>query len=373
MANELHVISCETNNSQLVVRSHIQDFNTKSQLIVYESQEALFFKEGQALDLFGPGRHSLTTDNLPLLKRIFGRLFGGNTPFPCDVFFINKVNVLDLLWGTDAPIVVEDPKYHLIVSVRANGQTGIRVTDSRRFVVKLVGLLPDITVETVRRSIKGMLLSAVKESIAQAIVEQGISILEITTALSSLGESMCEKINRRIGDLGLALDHFSINSILGDEGDLAKLREVKEKRLEVTTEAELEAYKLRVLSEARAAARATEGYTYQDERRFDVLEGAAKNEGGAGGLVNLGVGLGVGAGVGREVSKMVDMSTPAAPQAGGATCGNCHTPLAPGARFCSSCGTPVPAEPRPAFCPQCGNRAPEGSRFCPSCGCKLFD
>ena len=130
---QLHVIEQEMTNDQLVVRHHVEDFNAKSQLIVYESQEALFYKNGQALDLFPSGRHELTSENVPLLKRIFGGLFGGKTPLPCDVYFINKVNVLDVIWGTDSPIELEDPKYHLLVRVRANGQTGIRVKDSRRF------------------------------------------------------------------------------------------------------------------------------------------------------------------------------------------------------------------------------------------------
>ncbi len=376
---ELHVISSEMNNSTLVLKSHVEDFNAKSQLVVYESQEALFFKDGQALDLFGPGRHTLNSDNVPLLKRIFGKLFGGKTPFPCDVYFINRTHVLDLLWGTDTPVVVEDPKYHLIVNVRANGQSGMHIIDSRRFVVKIVGQLPEFSVEGVRRSIKSMLLSAVKEVIAQTIVEQGVSILEIMTRLSALSDLMMTKINARIADVGLALDHFAINAILGDDQDLVKLREAKEKRLTMMNDAELEAYKMTVLSEARAKSRAMEGYTYQDERRFDVLEGAAKNEGGAGAaFMNMGVGLGMGVGVGREVGRMADMTgtfggaqpqqAPAQPAA--ANCPSCGEALAPGARFCQGCGTKI-EPPKPAFCPQCGARCAEGSKFCATCGNKL--
>lgn len=148
MGNELSVIKCETDNFQLVTKSTIENFNAKSQLVVNESQEALFYKDGQALDLFASGRHSLDTENLPFLKRIFGKIFGGTTPFTCEVFFINKVSVMDIPWGTDSPIVLEDPKYHLIVGVRANGQTGIRVKDSRKFVVKVVGQLREYTGET---------------------------------------------------------------------------------------------------------------------------------------------------------------------------------------------------------------------------------
>ena len=374
MSNALSLISSELDNATLVAKNHVEDFNAKSQLIVYESQEALFFKDGQALDLFGPGRHTLDSDNVPLLKKLFGALFGGKTPFPCEVFFINKVSVLDLFWGTDSPIVIEDPKYGIIVNVRANGQAGVNISDSRRFVVKVVGQLPEFSVESVRRSIKGMLMAAVKETIAQAIVEQGISILEITTRLSSLSDAVVEKINQRLFDIGVNVNHFAINAILGDDSDIAKLREAKATRMQVVNEAEAEAFKMTVLSEAKARARAIEGYTYQEERRFDVLEGAAKNEGGASAFMSMGVGLGVGAGVGRDIGQMYNTGA-ATPQAGAPAgnsrvCSKCQTQIASGAKFCFGCGSPV-EQPKPAFCPECGNKCVEGAKFCPSCGNKL--
>lgn len=375
MSNTLSIIQNEMDNSTLAAKSHIEDFNAKSQLVVHESQEALFFKDGQALDLFGPGRHTLNSDNVPLLKRIFGALFGGKTPFPCEVFFINKVNVLELMWGTDTPIVLEDPKYHLIVNIRANGQTGLHVVDSRRFVVKVVGQLPEFSVETVRRSIKGMLLSAIKETIAQTIIEQDVSILEITTMLSAISDVVLRKLNARIADIGIALDHFALNTILADDKDLVKLRLAKEKRMEGMNDAEIEAYKMTILSEARAKSRAMEGYTYQDERRFDVLEGAAKNEGGSAAFMNMGVGLGVGAGFGREIGRMTDATVqqPQQPvqnlQAGERACSKCGNVMPASSRFCSRCGNAL--EPVPVFCPQCGNKCAEGALFCSSCGTRL--
>lgn len=374
MENVLSLISSELDNSTLVAKNHIEDFNAKSQLVVYESQEALFFKDGQALDLFGPGRHTLNSDNVPLLKKMFSALFGGKTPFPCEVFFINKVCVLDLLWGTDTPIVIEDPKYGLIVNVRANGQAGISVYDSRRFVVKVVGQLPEFKVDSVRRSIKGMLMSAIKETIAKVIVEQGISVLEITTKLSAISNAVTEKINQRLADIGVSVNHFAINSILGDDSDIAKLREAKAKRMEVMNEAEAEAFKMTLMSEARAKARAIEGYTYQDERRFDVLEGAAKNEGGASTFMSMGVGLGVGAGLGRDIGNMYNSSAPVTsvgqPTQAVRTCAKCQTQIAAGAKFCFGCGSPV-EQPTQFFCPQCGNKCPEGAIFCSSCGNKI--
>lgn len=371
--NYLDVIKCETGNNVLVTKSSIENFNTKSQLIVNEAQEALFYKDGHALDLFGAGRHSLTTDNLPFLKKLFGAIFGGKNAFTCEVFFINKVSVLDILWGTDSPIVLEDPKYNLIVNVKANGQTGIRVADSRKFVIKVVGQLREFTVDSVRRSIKGLMMTSIKEVIASTIIEHGVSILEITTRLSELSATMQAKLNSALEDLGLEAVHFYANGITADENDLAKLRLAKEKMLEVKTDTELEAYKLQVLSEARAKARAVEGYTYQEERKYDVLESAASNSGTAGGMIGAGMGLGMGLGVMDETRRMTtgnlgENGSTAAPAAT-RICPNCKNEVPRQAKFCPECGNQMPPEVK--FCSECGTKLTPGAKFCPECGTKV--
>ncbi|MBO5736174.1 MAG: SPFH domain-containing protein [Clostridia bacterium] len=364
----LNVIEQEMTNEQLVVRNHIEDFNAKSQLIVYESQEALFYKNGQALDLFGPGRHELKSENLPFFKRIFSHLFDGKTPLPCEVYFINKVNVLNVLWGTDSPIPLEDPKHPLLLHVRANGQTGIRVIDSRRFTVKVVGQLKEFTVEEVRRSIKSMMMTSIKECIAIAIMEGGVSITEISTKLSELSRNIQAKLNEYVADLGIAVDHFAINAILPSEGDLEALKKMKDEN----NETNIEAYRIRKLSEARAHARNAEGYTYQEERRFDVLETAAQNEGVAGAFMNMGMGFGMGNNVGKAVNTMAqNLQQPAAPAAaaGTKTCPQCNSTLPATAKFCFNCGQQMPQGPR--FCPECGTKCVENSKFCSNCGTRL--
>ena len=371
MAN-LTIVSQEMHGSELVIRQRLEDLTTKSQVIVYESQEAIFFKNGQALDLFGPGRHELTTENLPLLKRAFSALFGGSTPFPCDVFFINKASFLDFIWGTDSPIDLADPKYSMLVGVRANGQTAIRISDARRFIVKISGMLSEYSIDTLKKTIKGLMMAPIKECIAQAIIEQGISILEITPQLTAISERVQAKLNERIEAFGIAIENFNVNAILASEGDLDALKKAKADMLAGMNAADIEAYKMERLSRARAAARAAEGYTYQEERRFDVLEGAAKNEGASGGLVSMGVGLGVGAGVAREVGTMAASVTnpvaePAAAPAA-ATCADCGAAVPAGAKFCPGCGKPRPAN---RFCPECGAKAAEGAKFCAECGTKL--
>jgi uncharacterized RDD family membrane protein YckC len=158
------------------------------------------------------GKYTLETANLPLIKKFFSTLFGGDTPFPCDVFYINKVNVLDFVWGTDSPIDLADPKYSMLVGVRANGQTAFRIADSRRFIVKVAGMMNEYTADTLKKTIKGLIMAPIKECIAQTIIENRVSILEITPRLTEISEKIQEKLNARIGDLGIAIEHFNVNS-----------------------------------------------------------------------------------------------------------------------------------------------------------------
>ena len=350
--NAFEVISCVTDNNTLVKKSYIENFNTQSQLIVNESQEALFYKEGQALDLFGPGRHTLVTENLPIFRKFFNHLFGNNTPVPCEVFFINKVSVLDVLWGTPSPIVLEDPQYHLIVNVKSSGQCGIIVKDSRKFIVKVVGQLPQFDVENVRRSIKGMMMTSLTNIIANTIVNEKIGILEIATRLEELSASVQRKLNEKLDDIGLETVHFNIGTIFTNDEDISLLKQAK----------------------ARAAARATEGYTYQEEQKFDVLKTAAGNTSTAGGMIGMGVGIGAGLGFMGEIREQTGSAmnpAPAQPAANAPTktCANCGAANDPGAKFCQECGSPM--APAKKFCTECGTQCEGSAKFCSVCGHKF--
>ena len=389
----LNIISEEFTDQTLVVRNRIENFISGSQLMVHESQEALFFKNGQALDLFGPGRHTLTTANMPLLGKIFGKIFGGNTPFPCEVYFINKVNVLDMPWGTPAPpMVVRDPEFGIPVKIRACGQTGVRVSDARRLLVKLVGQLSEFDVESVKRCIRGMMVSSIKESISQAFTEDRVSVLEITSHLSRLEEKIMAKVNAKVETFGISINSFAITAIEPDENDLSVLKQATNDSLKSRMHTKDKQFDMQQI-----------GYSYQDKRKFDVLEEAAKNTGTAGGFMGLGMGLGMGAGVGREFGGMMNfgMSSQQKPQQAPAkACPSCGAPLAQDAKFCQGCGykvqeegkicptcqNPVAADAKfcphcggkvesstPKFCPNCGKPTQEGMRFCAECGCNLLN
>lgn len=360
----LDVIQYAGDNENIVYHSEIEDFNSKSQLIVNESQEALFYKDGQALDLFTSGRHTLTTDNLPILRKVVGALFGGQTPYPCEVFFVNKVTALDVMWGTDSPIDLEDPKYHLFISVRCNGSMAVHVSDSRRFVVQVAGQMREFGLNDVKRAIRGAVLTVIKHAVSRAINEGGISILEINSHLLDLNATCLELINKEINAFGLELQRFHINTVSAGEEDLAQLKEAKSKAASMVVEAQ-----------AMAESRRIQGYDYQTERKFDVLDGAARNEGGAAGtFVGAGVGLGVGLGVGKEVGNMaagaLNQPQPAQSAPNGVTCSNCGQAVPAGAKFCPNCGNKI-VIPTKTFCTECGSELAPGTKFCPNCGHKV--
>lgn len=149
-----------------------QELGTWTQLIVSESQEAVLFKSGKALDVFQAGRHTLDTANIPLLNKIINLPFGGRSPFTAEVWYVNKVNSLDVKWGTNTPIQLQDPKYDVFVPVRAFGQFGIRIEDSKKFLVKLVGTLPVFDQSSLVKYFRGLYLTKVKDSISSYLIKK---------------------------------------------------------------------------------------------------------------------------------------------------------------------------------------------------------
>ena len=133
------VIKYEGDNSTFIWKYPREDFNTLSQLIVHENQEAVFFLNGQALDLFGPGRYTLKTQNIPLLGRALRLASGGISPFHCEVYFINKTEQMSIKWGTDTRVQFVEPTYKFPLSLGASGEMSLQAVDSKRLLVKLVG------------------------------------------------------------------------------------------------------------------------------------------------------------------------------------------------------------------------------------------
>lgn len=165
------------NNQWMIYKCPSEEFVLGSQLIVNEGQEALFYKGGKALDLFGPGTHTLSSGNLPILNKIVNLPFGGKTPFSAEIYYVNKVANLDMKWGTSTPIPIEDPKYGLILNIGARGQYGIRILDSRLFVSKIIGAIPNgTTVNSLKilRYFNGLINAKIKTVTAKFMIEKQI-------------------------------------------------------------------------------------------------------------------------------------------------------------------------------------------------------
>ncbi len=334
----------------------IEELGTWTQLIVNESQEVVLFKGGKALDVFGSGRHTLETANIPLLNNIINIPFGGRSPFTAEIWYINKVYSLDVKWGTATPIQLQDPKYGLFAPVRSFGQFGMKIEDSKKFLIKLVGTLPVFDRETLVKYFRGLYVTKVKDTISTYLVHKQISILEINAYLDELSEFMQKRIQPTLDEYGIKLANFYVNDISVPEDDLGvkKLKEALAKRAEMNII----------------------GYNYQQERSFDTLEGAASNPGSvSSGFVGAGIGLGMGANLGGTFGSQFggivnELNTKATSLK---DCPNCHVDFDSDSRFCPSCGFDTKKEGKNANvinCLGCNTTISEDTKFCPECGKK---
>ena len=355
------------------------ELGTWTQVIVNESQEAILYKGGQALDWFGPGRHTLETSNIPLLNKLVNLPFGGRSPFSAEIWYINKVNSLDIKWGTPTPIQLQDPKYNVFVPVRAFGQFGVKISDSKVFIQKLVGTLSSFTTNDIIKYFRGIYLTEVKDDISKYLIQKKISVLEINAYISEISEALREAISPVLLDFGIELVNFYVNDISVPEDDTAvvKLKDALAKKAEMDII----------------------GYSYAQERSFDTLEGAATNKGaGSAPIMGAGIGLGMGLGIGNnfgssigEIGKNININQ-------NKECPHCHKQIGVEYKFCPFCGKDSSAptagqricpkckaynDIHLKFCGQCGNsliktcpkckeEVEDGQKFCPNCGNPLI-
>jgi membrane protease subunit (stomatin/prohibitin family) len=276
------------------------ELSTWTQLIVNETQEAFVVRGGVYDGPFGAGRHTLSTENLPLLRGVIGLPFGGKSPFTAEVWYVNRITNLDVRWGTPDAIQLQDPRYQIMVPVRAFGQYGVRIEDAKRFLLKLVGTVSSFDVTTLSEYFRGIFITRIKTEIANAIIRQGISVLEVSTQLEVLSASLRQVLSAEMAEYGVALSQFNIHSINVPEDDPA----VKSLKAALAKRAEMGII----------------GFNYQQERSFDVMQAAAGNEGSAGTLMGAGAGLGMGMGMAAPMGQafgsmagQMNLSPPPAP------------------------------------------------------------
>ena len=427
------IIKYEGDNETLVWKHPIEDFNFGSQLIVHESQEAIFFRDGQALDLFGAGRYTLQTQQLPLLEKIYKLPTDTEGTFQSEVYFVNLATQMGVKWGTDSKVRLFDPASGLHIEIGASGEFNIRVTDSRKLLLKVVGTTGGLGQEQLlgigngKGFFRSMVMTQVKSYLAQTIKENAINILEIDEHLMALSGALRERINAALDEYGLTMPEFYVSRIVTPDDD-PNFRRMKEQyaeqyllvrqenirkaeaeaaadrkaveaqtaarmkiigaqgeaeALKIQKQAEAEAYRMQ--AEAEAAEMRMKGYTYQQETSRQVgleamkngLGGGTNAAGALGDLAGLGVSLGaMGSVIGMTKDALSPMTQDAAQM--GAAVG---TAVA-GGWDCPACGH---KNITTNFCPDCGGRKPEvkigwdcaqcgtkniQSRFCPNCGAK---
>lgn len=388
MSKIADLIKYEGDNSTFIWKHPCEDFNSLTQLVVHESQEAIFFMNGQALDLFGAGRYTLETQNIPLIGKALNRTTGDETPFHCEVYFINKTEQMAIKWGTDSRVQYVEPTYGFPIAIGASGDMALRVSDSRKLLVKLVGTDDALSQGRLLSYFRSILMTRIKTYIAQVMKTSAINIFEVDQNLTSFSEAIKSLLVSDFDEYGVALEKFFVTTIVKPDGErqyekfkelhfrqYADIAEAKLRQQVDIIEAETEAKRTIIESKALAQKRATEGYTYGQERGFDVAERVAENE-AVGEFTNMGVGFGTMAGVGGAFGGMVGGAMQDAlgsatnanpPKTQPGFCENCGAALPAEAAFCEECGAPVLMANK---CNNCGYIFERKGNFCPKCGTK---
>jgi len=273
----------------LVWKFPSEDLKLGSQLIVNQSQEAIFVKGGKALDVFEAGTHTLATGNLPVLNKIINFPFGGKTPFTAEIWFVNKTIKRGMKWGTKGPIQIIDPVYQYPVSVRSFGQWGLRISDSQSFVNQIVGSLSLADSQKIEEYFISEILQRLSDTLAKYFVQENISIFQVSSKLNELSQFTHKAISPEFERFGIEIINFNVERISIPEDEQKKFQEILGKKMEI-----------------EQISKANVGQAYTTMRSFDTLDKAAANEGGgAGQILGAGLGLGVGLGAGVPIGQQI--------------------------------------------------------------------
>lgn len=426
------IIKYEGDNETLVWKHPIEDFNLGSQLIVHESQEAIFFRDGQALDLFGAGRYTLETQQFPILEKLYKLPTDTEGTFHSEVYYINLATQMGIKWGTDSKVRLFDPMTGMHLELGASGEFSIRVVNSRKLLLKLVGTTDTLKQEALlggsgKGLFRSMVMTQVKSFLAAAIRENAINILEIDERLMELSEALRDKINPRLAEYGLEMPEFFVARIVTPDDD-PNFRRMKEQfaeqylnvrqeqirknvavaeaerkaveaqtaakmkiigaqgdaeALKIKKQAEAEAYRMQAVAEAEEMR--MKGYTYQQETARQVgleamqngITGSGGSIGGIGEIAGLGVTLGaMGSVIGMTkdaLNPVMDTASQMGQAVGNAISGGWDCPECGQkniqSKFCPECGTKKPEPKQGWTCPECGTKN-ISSKFCPECGHK---
>ncbi|MEY8312252.1 SPFH domain-containing protein [Oscillospiraceae bacterium 42-9] len=373
----LDVIKYEGSNNVLVWKHPREDFNTNSQLIVHESQEAFLFRDGQILGPYYPGKHNIQTENIPGVRRVVGLFTGGISPNHYEVYYVNKANIMNVCWGTTSPWTIQDQSVQIPFEMQAHGQFAVKVVDSKQFLLKLVGTTTNFSQRTLQDLFYGYMITHIKTQISTLIEAEGLSHAEISSHLLDISEKVKPRLEPNFSKYGLTLEEFVVESIgiLKDE-----------------------IYKgVRSAMLVRAENTITD-ITTREKMSFDVAKTQAANPGHGGqigqivGGVTTGVAMASAMGeITRNIMQPLTTANEDHPQRqdqfsmGMVTgskltteshtikCQRCGTEVPDSSHFCHMCGEPILLEPPGVTCPNCGSELLPGSIFCNICGNKVSE
>jgi membrane protease subunit (stomatin/prohibitin family) len=312
------------------------DFRLGSQLIVRESQEAVFFRDGKALDTFGAGRHTISTSNIPLLTGLISIPFSGETPFKAEVYFVNLREFLEQKWGTPEAITLRDSELGM-VRLRAFGTYSMQINDSQLFVNKIVGTQGLYETSQIQGFLRGIIIAKLTDLLGE--VQK--SILDLPSMYDEIGAGAKAKVQDDFNALGIALKTLYVTSISPTEETAKAIDE----RASMGAIGNMQAY-----------------------LQFKTARAMTEAAGAPGGVAGAGVGLGAGVGMGAAMAQMMAQSMQPGAQAATMVCPSCSAQIPAGSKFCPQCGAKIGGA---MICPNCKADVPEGSKFCPNCGAKI--
>ncbi|MDE7414519.1 MAG: SPFH domain-containing protein [Muribaculaceae bacterium] len=330
------------------------NLSTYTQLIVNESQVALLFSKGQLIGKFGPGKHTLDTANLPILRSLFGLPFGGKNPFMAQVWFVNLIESYSIPWMI-RKLAIHDADYQTNLPLMISGQYGLKITDPEKFLIKMVGTRDRFTQQDLTMQFEGEFTTKAKSAIVSFMVQNHIGYKTVSAHLEDLSNLLKFKLTEFWKDLGIELTKFYVSDVDIDTST-PEGRKVKE-------------------AIATQSSMSITGHTWQQEQMFDTANNALGNMGGGlgggggllGGLMAINMMNGMGGGMGSAaMNPQFQQPTFGGGNPGGGMQGQqggaAGTHAGVKMVYCSSCAKKFPSSME--FCPNCGNKY----RPCPNCG-----
>jgi membrane protease subunit (stomatin/prohibitin family) len=318
-----------------------------AQLIVRDNQSSVFFKDGKGLDIFGAGRHTLTTKNLPILTKILSLPWGFKSPFRAEVYFVNMKMFLNQKWGTKDPVAFKDSKLGL-VRLRAFGIYTFKITEPVLFINTVVGTQGVYTSEMIGNYLRDVVVARINDLFGEKLD----TIFELPQYYDELAVDIKERLVNDFSKYGMELTDFFINSITPPP----EVQKMIDER-----------------SGLEAVGNLDEFFKFKAAKAMGDAASSSGGGGGAGAAAAGGMGIGVGAGLGMMIPGMLarSVSTPSSSATGTIEmlqCPKCHNEVTPDSMFCQNCGTHLVVTNR---CQDCGTELPAEAKFCSNCGSEI--